>query len=222
MAISKIQNGKVSQIDTMIKQFITVYEQSDVQDDLFLPELVGELKQLSTEMTAALTRGDAESVLEDKDNDRDGAAQGLYHLLKGATYHPDATIKNAAEAILKIFDIDMVRMAYGAESSMLDTLLENINSDKMRPLADSIPGAMPLITAVAETQKAFAEASVLYESEKGEIKSVAAPSAVKKKILAQFNKKIVIYLRAMEVVANDKYGSFCRTTAEMIATCNRA
>ncbi len=223
MTIAKIKTSiKTTQIDALIKQIITAYRESSLQKAPYLPALMSELETLSTTMSASFTRDDVESTLQEKDALRDDAVQGFYHFLKGATYHPDVAVKESAEALLKIVDINITRLAYGAESSMIDTLLEKLGSPENSVHCAAIPGVAPLVERIASTQKEFFDTSVAYETDKGELKTTAAPSTIKKEILAHCNGKVVLFLRAMAVVDDATFGSFCRTSAALIESGNRA
>ena len=48
----------------------------------------------------------------------------------------------------------------------------------------------------------------------------ANATALKKDVIEIINDKIVIYLRAMEIVVPDTYGNFARTIAQIIADNN--
>lgn len=83
-----------------------------------------------------------------------------------------------------------------------------------------LPGCADVITALQTTQNDFEAARIVYEQEKAEESTQANASEVKAEVLAMINDKIVIYLRAMEVVDEPAYGAFARTVATIIADNN--
>ncbi len=225
MKMNKVRSqSRTTQVDTVSKQIIEAYKKSVNGEDQHLAPLMITLVDLTEEMAIALAKKVTENTLEEGDTKRDSAAQGVYHLLKGFLYHPAPKVVNAAQKLLDLFGdtgIDLIRESYSVESSLLDTLIAKLTDESMAEFVTVLPGISQLITDLVEAQEEFSVALVEYETNKGAAKTVLNASSVKRKILMQINNKIVIYLRAMAVVAEDQFGDFCRTVSEIIDTHNR-
>jgi len=226
MKMKKVRSqSRTTEVDTVTKQLIEAYKMSVHGEDQHLAPLMATLIDHSEEMETALAKTVTVNSLEEGDEKRDSATQGLYHLLKGFLHHPAPKIVEAAQKILDLFGdegVNLVRVSYSVESSLLDTLIAKLTDESMAQYISVLPGVSQLIDDLVEAQNEFATAFIAYETTKGAEKTVVTASVVKREILNQINNKIVIYLRAMAVVAEEQFGDFCRTVSGIIDTHNRS
>jgi len=85
-----------------------------------------------------------------------------------------------------------------------------------------LPGCTEVIAALQSAQNNFETARIAYEQEKAQESTEASATKIKAEVLATINEKMVIYLRAMELVDEPNYGALTRTIAEIIADNNQA
>ena len=69
-------------------------------------------------------------------------------------------------------------------------------------------------------QTAFETARIAYETEKAREGNQANATTLKNAVLDTINKRVVVYLRAMELVEEPVYGEFACTVATLIADNN--
>ncbi len=224
MKLNKIStSSKVTEIDAVTKQIVTLYEGSAVLSDQHLAAMMAELKQLSQKIASAIYTSVSESTLAEKDDARDEAVQNFNNYLKGLQYHPAQEVREAAGVVLALFNefgIALVNAAYSVESSLIDSLLENLGTVEMQSEIAKLPGMAELVTAIAMTQQAFAEAYIAYTEQKVEEKKRVSATEIKREIVALINGKIVVYLRAMAIVLVADFGEFVGAVAEVVDDVN--
>ena len=77
-----------------------------------------------------------------------------------------------------------------------------------------------MITALQSAQAEFEAARIACEAEKAKESTEQNATTVKKAVVRIINERIVVYLRAMEIVDETAYGAFARTIAQIIADNN--
>ncbi|MFV0590517.1 MAG: DUF6261 family protein [Draconibacterium sp.] len=215
--------SRVTEVDAASMRIIGAYETTTLSSDPHLAGMFTELKNLSAALTAAINQSKAESDLELKDEARDQQVRGLYYLVQGYLYNPDATIQTAAQTVDHIFEkygLRIIGESYATESSLIASLLDDLSKQKPAGAIAQLPGCTDVITALQTAQSAFEAARIAYEQEKAEESTRLNATQVKAGVVALLNEKILIYLRAMEIVDGEAYGAFARTIATIIAENN--
>ena len=138
-------------------------------------------------------------------------------------YHPDAAIKTAAETIEKVLDnygLDITGESYSTESSLILSLLEDLSKQKNQDAIAQLSGCAGVIASLQAAQSDFENTRIAYEEEKAWESTEKNATTIKKTVVGTINERIVVYLRAMEIVNEPMYGALARTVAEMIAENN--
>jgi hypothetical protein len=183
------------------------------------------LEPLSVSLSGSINRITAESNLEEKDEERDEPLCSLFYLVAGFLHHPDATIRAAAEkvnAVIERYGMGITKESYAVESSLVSSMLKDLAQPKLQDAIALLSGCAEIIAALQLAQTAFETARIAYEEEKADDSTQQSASEIKVEVLELVNKKIVVYLRAMEVVDVETFGAFARTVAEIIADNNQA
>lgn len=215
--------SRVTEVDAVSMRMLGAYQTTSLSSDPHLSTMFTELESLSAALTAAINRSKAESDLEEKDEARDTQIRALYYLVMGFLHHPDAAIQQAAQTINKVFEkygVSITGESYATESSLIASLLDELSKQKIQDAIALLPGCADVITALQAAQQAFEAARITYEQEKAQESTQASATKQKPELVALINDKIVVYLRAMEVVDEETYGAFARTIATIIAENN--
>jgi hypothetical protein len=215
--------SRVTEVDAVSMRMLGAYQTTSLSSDPHLSTMFTELESLSAALTAAINRSKAESDLEEKDEARDTQIRALYYLVMGFLHHPDAAIQQAAQTVDKVFEkygVSITGESYATESSLIASLLNDLSKQKAQDAIALLPGCADVITALQAAQQAFEAARITYEQEKAQESTQASATKQKPELVALINDKIVVYLRAMEVVDVETYGAFARTIATIIAENN--
>jgi len=216
-------NSRVTEVNAVSMRLVGAYNSTTLGSDTHLNTMFTDLSSLTTALTAAINRSKADSPLVKYDETRDQLVRSLSYLLMGYLHHPDATIQEAAETVDNVFEkygLSVVNESYATESSLIASLLNDLSKQKVQDAIALLPGCADTVAALQTAQDAFEAARLAYEQEKAEESIQDNASKIKAEVLVLINEKIVVYMRAMEVVDEANYGAFARTIATIIAENN--
>ncbi len=194
-----------------------------MDSDAHLVKIFTSLGDASARLKAAVKRTKAESELEEKDELRDDKVRALFYLVKGYVHHPDPKVKNAALEVEKVMDkygLSMTGENYSTESSLVTSLLGDFANPSLQPSISVLPGYAELIAALQTTQTGFEQTRITWEAEKAKEGTQGNATAIKSEVVEIVNEKLVVYLRAMELVDEETYGTFARTIGQIISDNN--
>lgn len=224
--ISKIlSNSKTTETDTSSGRIISAYQKSGLSSDVFLTGVFSVLIPVSENLTGAIKRMKAESVLEEKDEKRDGYVRGIYYLVQGFLHHPDAAVKAAAvkiDDVIENYGLTIVSESYATETSLIESMLEDLGTTELQVSIEALSGLSQLIANLREAQTEFEQAKLEYDEERVKEGELESATKLKMDVISIINNKLVVYLRAMEQVDNEKYGTFAQTVATIIDDNNTA
>jgi hypothetical protein len=218
-----IAQSRVSEVANVAGRIVTKYQSTDLNTDAHLAGIMGEIIPANQQLVEAVRQDKADSVLALEDENRDGKTRPIFYFVQGCLYHPEPAIKQAAEQINKVlenFGLEIIRENYTVESTLIDSLLNDLSKPELQPAIAALPGFAQMIAALADAQASFESARIAYESEQAEEGTLANASEIKKTVVTLVNEKLVVYLRAMLQVDETTYGPFARTVAQMIADNN--
>ncbi len=222
--IEKVRSvSRITEVDNVGRQIITVIKPNGWSDDVHLSKILTTLEQKSVALNKAIKRTKAESDLDEKDGIRDARTRSVYYLTQGFLHHPDEAIKQAAQSITEVFDkygLEMVTKSNAIQSSLTESLLKDLSGEDIAASIDALPGMKTLVSELDLDQKAFIEAEIKLMRERARNKEEENASELKKEVLDTINDKLVIYLRAMIQVDEVKYAELCNTVAQIIETNN--
>jgi hypothetical protein len=220
-----LTTSRVTEVDAACMRIIGAYQNTSLSTDVHLAAMFSVLEPLSVSLSGSINRITAESNLEEKDEERDEPLRSLFYLVAGFLHHPDATIRAAAEkvnAVIERYGMGITKESYAVESSLVTSMLKDLAQPKLQDAIALLSGCAEIIAALQLAQTAFETARIAYEEEKADDSTQQSASEIKVEVLELVNKKIVVYLRAMEVVDVETFGAFARTVAEIIADNNQA
>ncbi len=217
--------GKVAEVAATITNLLEAYATAGLAEDLNLAAMFDALQEKNTALITAINRSKRESALAEKDDARDDAARAVVALANGYLHFPDPAVQAAAEVFFSIFDRyghSMLEESYAIESTLLTSMLQELMEPGMAQKLAKMPGLSQLMVAVLDAQEAFQDELNAYEEEKAAESDLQSASTLKKLILAAANQKLVVYMRAMVVVNEAKYGSFATRLSQLISESNGA
>ena len=212
-------SSKTTEVDTVSGRIIAKYSKDDWSFDTHLTMLFDLLIPVSQRLTTAINRSSAESNLEEKDELRDNKVRAIHYLILGLMHHPEEVVRAAAGKVNGVFEkygLNIINESYSSESSLIESLLEDFSAHELQADITQTSGLNPLISQLRTAQTEFEAAQVLYEESKAKDGTHESATAVKKEILSVINDKLVVYLRAIYQVNEEKYGEFVRTIAQII------
>ncbi len=214
---------KITEANTVIKQIIKAYENGEFSGDTYLTPIFDELIPLQAIFTSAINMAKAESLLEDYDIIRDDSTRGFYFTLTGASYSDDMVVKKAADYILAIFSkytLSMINEGYAIQSSLLNSLLEELEEAIALANIAKIATLDQKIMSLTNAQANFENARFAFEKNKGKDALKESATALKKSLLFIVNKKLIIFLQAMSSLGETKYAEFTNTIIEIVEDNN--
>jgi len=218
-----IYQSRTTEVDAVSDRMIGAYQKSGLDSDVHLAEIFTGLGDASARLKAAVKRTKAESELEQKDEVRDDKVRALFYLVNGLVYHPDPNVKNAAMKVKKVMDkygLSMAGENYSTESSLITSLLGDLANPALQTSVAAFSGCGELITALQAAQTDFEQARIAWEAEKAKEGTQGNATAIKSEVIEIVNEKLVVYMRAMELVDEETYGIFARTIGQIISDNN--
>ena len=216
-------NAKTTEVDTVSSGIISEFDKTDWSSDAYLTGIFGILKPTTVQLSQAISRIKAESILEEKDEQRDNKVRAVYYIVLGFMQHPDAAISSAAKKVDAVFEhygMSIVSESYATESSLIKSMLGDFDSPEIKAAIALLPGLTQIVDDLKAAQAAFEEAQLSFQNEKAVEGNKENATAIKQKVLSIINDKIVIYLNAMIQVDEAKYSGLGGTIAQIISDMN--
>lgn len=218
-----IITSRTTEVDAASVRITESFKKSGLAGDAHLNGIFSELEPYSKKLTEAIRQSNAESTLDKKDEKRDDEVRGVNYMLLGYLHNPDSVIKEAAEAVAKVFDkygVSVTGESYASESSLINSLLGELGKPGLQNAIAAMPVFAEQISALQIAQDEFEDARVTYEEQKAKEGIRENATELKKKVAGIINDKLVVYLRAMMQVDETTYGDFGRTVGEIISNNN--
>lgn len=195
--------ARINEVDGLSDAIVRGYKADEkVQKDAFVATTMGEVEDLSAKITTAFMQDKALSTLDSADAERDNAIKTLGTMLTAYAVFPIASKKDAAIPLKAIYEkyakSGITSANYVSESSMTESLLEDLKADSMAGNIAALEGVAEAIANIRATQDAFTATSDAYA--KASASKPESASSYKKPLLAAINDKLVPYLTAVHDV----------------------
>lgn len=202
---------RIAEADTLSDAIVRLYKdasssaESAVAKDANLSGVLSEVEALSAKLTTAIKSDKATSTLDEADIARDELIRNLADALSGYAAIPIKARKAAAKNLLAVFSKygrQITSKNYAEESSLIESLLEDLGAENLTSDVASLEGIPELISELRSAQDAFNKASDAYtaaKTGKGE-----SATSVKKTLLNILNIRLVPYLTAVEGLSDYK------------------
>jgi len=218
-----LAHSRTTETDVVTTRVVTTYNNSNLQKDSYLSSIFTSLNTVSVKLSEAVIRIKNESEVEDKDHTRDNNVRSFFYLITGFAHHPDEAIKTSAQILLNIFNnygLEMINKSYGVETSLVNSLLIELDKPENAEYINLLSGAAESIAAIKSSQNDFETYYLNFEKEKAKASSVDSASQLKKEVLQIINGMLVPYLNGMVSVDKAKYGEFAQIINQIISNNN--
>lgn len=218
-------NVRVTELDGLSDTIVRLYKDNPAASkDAFVVATMSDVEKLSAEITTAILQDKVLSTMEAADSERDKAITAFGKVLTGYASIPIPAKQTAAEPLLAVYEkyskAGITKASYISESSMIESLLEDLGAESLSGHIAALEGVAEAIGAIRAAQDAFTAASDKYISAKGS--QGASASSLKKPLLAAINEKLVPYLNAMQIANNAECAAFAAAVEAEIARLNEA
>lgn len=215
---------RVTEADSLSVSLVGLFEEhAGLSDDSFLASLFAEIKACSANLTTAIKRTKVSSSLDEADSVRDEAVRSLGNALSGYASLPIASKKYAAEKLLEVYKKygkNIVSANYASESSLIESLLEDLGSEELRACIEALDGVPEIIQNLRDAESAFKTANADYVRASAISSEQESAYAIKKSLLVLINDKLLPYLSTMFMVNAEKYASFIKQVEIEISRTN--
>ena len=215
---------RVTEADSLSVSLVGLFEENaGLSDDSFLASLFGEIKACSANLTTAIKRTKVSSSLDAADSVRDEAVRSLGNVLSGYASLPIASKKDAAEKLLEVYKKygrNIVNANYASESSLIESLLEDLGAAELKDCIEALDGVAEIIKNLRDAESAFKTANSDYVRASAISSEQESAYAIKKSLLLLINDRLLPYLSTMVMVNAGKYAGFVRQVEIEIARTN--
>ena len=220
-----IVNSRTTEIHGTTRLLINAYQQSGLTEDRTLITMFTAITEQNTALGDAIDRSKAQSILAEKDDIRDAAVRAVGYLVKGYTYHPDETIRNAAlevEGVFNKYGFSVIDESYVTESSHLVSMLGDFAAPKVQAAIALLSGVAENIAILQTAQDDFENTQTQYAGELAVEDNQLNATTLKKQVAALINDDLVVFLRSAQRFQAETYGAFAATIAKIIDDNNEA
>jgi hypothetical protein len=192
-----------SETNDCIGDSLTILKKTDFTAHTYFHNSIQETDQENQKLSLAI--GTVRSskfalILEDADNMRDRLLMGLTQVTKASLLREEKLIAdNATEVyrIIKAHGLDLKRQSYQSESAGIDSLVNELSSDKMKAIIDTLPESKAFLQELISANEQFKSDFEKSMAHKSEFEKLNSPSIQKKLIRNLFNTKIVRFVNMM-------------------------
>lgn len=214
---------RVTEADALSDALVELYARAaGLSGDSYLSGVMGEVKERSASLTTAIKRTKVSSSLDEADAKRDEAVLSLGTILAGYAALPIAAKKQAAQNVIAVYNKygkKIARANYADESSLIESLLEDLAASALSADIDSLEGVSETIAALREAETAFKAANADYVQKSALASEQESAYVIKKSLVALINDKLLPYLDTMKNVNPALYADFAK---EVELAVNRA
>lgn len=217
--------SRTTEVHGTTRLIINSYQQSGLTKDQTLNPMFTAISTQNNALGDSIDRSKAQSILAEKDDIRDAADRAVGYLVKGYTYHPDETVRNAALVVEKVFDkygFVVTKEGYVTESSHLVSMLGDFAAPKVQAAIALLSGVAENIATLQAAQDDFENTQAQYAGELADENNLPNATELKKEVIGLINNDLVVFLRSSGRFQAETYGAFAAIVAKIIADNNEA
>lgn len=181
------------------------------------------INQKNAELTLAIKRKKAQSELKVKDEVRDAAIRALFGFVEGSCNHPQKAVANGANTLLtrlKHYGRSITVASYDSESSLVGSLLADMEENDMQAAIAAVPGVAELLAEVQLAESEFETSHLNFQESQSKDKKKQNATTLKAELLVLVNDNLITYLNGMLVAAPATYADFAAVIKQIIDTMN--
>lgn len=221
-----VSKCKAKEVQDIAKNILVEIKKKDWSSDTFitiLSQRIEEENEILSKVIGLLGRGEYTEELAAKDAIFDKDFICLEQFVEANLYMRDKDIAANAKEVWKIFaanDLKLYIQCYESQISSFNSLIKELDSDKIKPLLNSLVGVSDSLELVKGSAKDLAEIYRKMKHESDEKMELIAPMAQQKLIREIINHDLLPYLSVMANVNKEVYGEIKLAVDEYIADLN--
>ncbi len=216
------------QINDCVNDSLAILKRTDWTAHIYLNNAIQEIDQENEKLSLAI--GTVRSskfalILEEDDNARDRLLMGLTQVTKASMLRKNKIkAESAIEVyrVIKAHGLNLKRKGYQSESAGIDSLVNELNSDKMKRSIDALPESKAFLQELVSANEQFKDNFDMSMAHKAEIEKLDAPSVQKKLIRHLFNTKVVRFINMMSEVDTATFTPIAKQLAPYTGNINLA
>lgn len=217
---NKLSNSaRIAEVNGTAQRVICTWnEYKNLEKTPFLSTIMQNLSAQNAALTTAINQDKVLNEIDEADSARDAAVRNLGTYTKGCSVLSGEN-SEAATTLYEIFEKygkKITGLANNAESSMIDSMLEDFSSEKAKEALSAFPETASLIEKLKDAQDAFQKKASEYSE--AVVKKGQSASLAKKKVLEILNERLVPFFAMTE---NDaEYSEFVKRAQSEIDKMN--
>ena len=218
-----LTNTKSTEIYSMIDIFIQEFDNSNVNTDQYLSEIIDLLKAEASKLKYAIARATTKSKQKENDKQRIKIFRSINNLLKGYLCHPNPEISSAAQKVYKVFKKcvpGVLNKGFSSKDAYINSLLKDFSDDSFKDSINTLSGLRELLESLASAQNKFELELLDFIEQKASEKGKDSATKIGKETLGIINKKLVTYLNAMIAVNRKELEEFSSFIGSVIKENN--
>lgn len=216
---------KNTETDSISDKMVMVYKKSqELAGDEYLRDIFSKIENMSNDLTVAIRRDKEKSELRVLDRKRDALIRKLQTLIKGHCEAIDPNVSEKARKVLSVFSkygIKITRENYDSKSSLISSLLDNLNNDTIRDCINQLQYVGDTIQLLRQAENEFVESAVYFNSIRVAGKKLDSATDIKRNLVTHINSKLISYLEVKQDMKNENYERFTNEIYELIDTANK-
>ena len=195
-----------NQINDCVTDCLTILNPLDFTAHTYLQTAIEEVNQENNKLSLAIGTVHSSKfaeILGSADNTRDRLLRGLNLVTKASTLREEKLVSASATEVyrvLKAHGLDLHRQSYQSESAGIDSLVNELNSEKMKATLDILPESKAFLNELNMANEQFKSEFEKSMTHKSEMDKLTAPSTQKKTVRHIFNNKVIRFLNMMTEV----------------------
>lgn len=221
--VPKVQNNiQIAELGTLSQAIGVRYDENaaKIGEDKILDSLMANEKKESNALISSMNRTKSASSLVEKDSARDEALSALIDMAKAYTLLGTASQKQTAVKVCALLDKykGIAHLNNATESAKIASLLEDLDKEGNKEAVEALPNLAEAVAAVRAAEADFLAGVKAQEDEKLGLGDNA--SAVKKRLIALLNDKLIAYLNIASELFAENYGAFAEQVSLAVNKSN--
>ena len=182
-----------------------------MQDDAHLKSIIGEVSQVSDQVTEAVKRNQVVSDMEEVDMQVESDARTLKTIVKGYAVMPDEKISTSAKIVMAVidkFNYNMIKLSMDQQPPTVDAMIMDLSAEDVKANIALLPTVPDVFAKLVQSQTNFKNKNKEYLQAYASDKDMLSASDLRKQLLQLINGKLLVYLTSAVMMNPEKYRSY--------------
>ncbi len=216
--------AKISEVDSVSDKSVLLYnDDPQLQDDAHLKSIIGEVSEVSDQITEAVKRNQVVSNMEEVDMQVESDARTLKTITKGYAAMPDEKISAAAKIVMAVidkFNYSMFKLPMDQQAPTVDAMIMDLSAEEVKANMALLPTVPDVFAKFIQSQTNFKNKNKEYLQAYADDKDMLSASDLRKQLLQLINGKLVVYLTSAVMMNPEKYRSYVTELEKAIEDVN--